>query len=204
MAQAEKNSPSRSPVSTWLIFSVLGLAAAICGLVLPHGLRSFRDAVAAIPTLQPPPQPAEASISPVGTPRAGEALVPPAKVAETGVPPVQTKDALQYDPPAFPEMPPLKPMLLRLALGTILVLILCIFTLGASKRWVRPLSAPLNQSRKLRILESLPLGGRCSVLLLQAEEAKILVGMDPSGIKTLLPLPKSFDRALEEMFDREG
>jgi flagellar biogenesis protein FliO len=204
MAQAEKNSPSRNPLSTWLIFGVLGLAATFCGLVLPHSLRSIRDAVAAIPPPQPPPQPSENAVSPVGTPMSGETPVPPARVIGTGVSPDQTKDTLQYDPPDLPEMPPLKPMLLRLALGTVLVLILCIFTLGASKRWVRPLAAPINQGRKLRILESLALGGRCSVLLLQAEEAKILVGMDPSGIKTLLPLPKSFDRALEELFDGEG
>jgi flagellar biogenesis protein FliO len=45
------------------------------------------------------------------------------------------------------------------------------------------------------------LDGRCSVLLLQAEKAKILVGVDQAGIKALLPLPQSFESALAEGID---
>lgn len=176
MAQAQNNSPSRSSLSTWLIFGVLGLATTLCGVVLPHGLRSLHDVAAAIPTPQPSPQPDEAGVSPV-----------------------PSKDKLEYDPPALPEVPPLGPMLMRLAFGTILVLILCMLTLWTGKRWVRPLAAPALKSRKLRILESLPLGGRCSVFLLQADEAKILVGVDQAGIKSLLPLPQAFERDLAEM-----
>jgi flagellar biogenesis protein FliO len=176
MAQVKNNSPSRSSLSTWLIFGALGLATTLCGVILPQGLRSLHDVAAAIPTPQSPPQSEEAGVSTV-----------------------QSKDQLEYNPPALPEMPPLQPMLMRLAFGTILVLILCILTLWSGKRWVRPLVAPTHESKKLRILESLPLGGRCSVFLLQADEAKILVGVDQAGIKSLLPLPQSFDRALEEM-----
>lgn len=129
---------------------------------------------------------------------------PTAAVPSPQPAPAETKDTLEYEPPALPEMPPLEPMFLRLALGTIFVLILCIVTLWAGRRWVRPLAAPVEESRKLRVVESLALGGRCSVFLLQAEEAKILVGVDHAGIKALLPLPQSFDRALAEMSGGEG
>lgn len=181
MAQAENNSPSRSALLTWLIFGVLGVAATLCGLVLPQGLRILQQPTAAVPSPQPAPQSGEVAVSPA-----------------------QTKDTLEYEPPALPELPPLEPMFLRLALGTIFVLILCIITLWAGKRWVRPLAAPVEDSRKLRVVESLPLGGRCSVFLLQAEDTKILVGVDQAGIKALLPLPQSFDRALAEMSGGEG
>jgi flagellar biogenesis protein FliO len=111
------------------------------------------------------------------------------------------KDALEYNPPELPEISPTGPMLLRLVLGTIFVLILCSATLWAGKRWIRPLTVPAVGNRKLRVLESLPLGGRCSLFLLQAEKAKILVGVDQAGIKALLPLPQSFDGALAEVID---
>ena len=176
MAQAQNNSPSRISLSTWLIFGVLGLATTLCGVVLPRGLRSLHAVAAEIPTSQPSQHP-----------------------DETGIAPIHSKDNLEYEPPGFPEMPPLQPMLKRLAFGTIFVLILCMLVLWTGKRWVRPLAAPTLKSRKLRILESLPLGGRCSVFLLQADEAKILVGVDQAGIKSLLPLPQSFEPDLAEM-----
>jgi flagellar biogenesis protein FliO len=95
-------------------------------------------------------------------------------------------------------------MLLRLVLGAIFVLILCCATLWAGKRWVRPLTVPIGGNRTLRVLESLQLDGRSSVILLQAEKAKILVGVDQAGIKALLPLPQSFDGALGEVIDLGG
>jgi len=166
MVQSENNSPPKSALPAWLIFGVLGVAATLCGLVLPQSLRSLREPTAAVPAPEPAPE---------------------------------TKEAPGYEPPTLPEMPPAGPMLLRLTLGTIFVLILCVFTLWVGKRWVRPLAAPVGENRKLRVLESLPLGGRCSVFLLQAEESKILVGVDQAGIKALVPLSPPFENALKEM-----
>lgn len=109
----------------------------------------------------------------------------------------EKKDALEYEPPPLPDVPTPSSMFLRLGLGTIFVVILCIVTLWAGKRWVRPLAVPGGEDRKLRILESLPLAARCSLLLLQAGETKVLVGLDQAGIKALLPLPQAFEQTLE-------
>jgi flagellar biogenesis protein FliO len=81
---------------------------------------------------------------------------------------------------------------------------LCALTLWVGKRWVRPLTAPVSEGKYLRVLETLPLGGRCSVYLLQVGETRILAGVDHTGLKTLLPLPQSFDGALAELDDAKG
>jgi flagellar biogenesis protein FliO len=123
------------------------------------------------------------------------AAVPTSELAQ------EKKDTLEYNPPALPDMPSPGSMFLRLALGTIFVLVLCAGTLWAGKRWIRPLTTPIGENRRLRVLESLPLAGRCSVFLLQAGGTKVLVGVDQAGIKALLPLPQLFDGALAELED---
>lgn len=132
-------------------------------------------------------------------PQSFRSLREPAPTLSTPASTQEKKDALEYNPPELPEMSPPGPMLFRLVSGTIFVLILCFVTLWAGKRWIRPLTVPVGENRKLRVLESLPLGGRCSVFLLQAEEAKVLVGVDQAGIKALLPLPQPFEGALAEI-----
>jgi flagellar biogenesis protein FliO len=111
----------------------------------------------------------------------------------------ETKESLVYTPPALPDLPSPGSMLLRLTLGTIFVLILCAITLWAGKRWIRPLAGPQGENKQLHILESLALGGRCSVYLLQAGEAKVLAGVDHAGLKALLPLPTAFAGTLAEI-----
>jgi flagellar biogenesis protein FliO len=170
MVPTEKNSPTKSTAPNWLIFCLLGLAATVCGVVLPHTLRGLQEPLASVPA----PTPTE-----------------------------EKKDPLEYEPPQLPEIPAPGPMLLRLALGTIFVLILCIVTLRAGKRWIRPLGVPVGENRKLRVLESLPLGGRCSVFLIQAEQSKVLVGVDQTGMKALLPLPQPFEGALAEATEKD-
>lgn len=174
MVPSETKSPSRNAWPSWLIFCVLGLAATLCGLFLPHSLRAPREPAAAIaaPTSAPAPAP-------------------------------EKKDSLEYTPPTLPELPSPGSMFLRLGLGTIFVLILSVVTLWAGKRWIRPLAGPVGENRQLRVLESLPLGGRCSVFLLQAGESRVLAGIDQAGIKALLPLPPAFEGALAEMTDKQ-
>lgn len=167
MVPSEKSPPFKSTWLTWLTFGLLGLAAMLCGLILPQSLRGLRQPTAAIPAPAPPQE---------------------------------KKDAADYNPPGSPEIAPSGSILSHLVLGTIVVLVLCCATLWAGKRWIRPLTMPTGGSRNLRILESLPLGGRCSVFLLQAEGAKVLVGVDQTGIKALLQLPqKSSESTLAEV-----
>lgn len=128
----------------------------------------------------------------------------PAAATPIPEPARETKNTLEYTPPALPDMPSPGSMFVRLALGTIFVLILSIVTLWAGKRWIRPLAGPVGENRQLRLMESLPLGGRCAVYLLQVGETKVLAGVDQAGIKALLPLPQPFDGALAELAERSG
>jgi flagellar biogenesis protein FliO len=134
-------------------------------------------------------------------PHSFRSLQEPAPTLSTPAPAQEKKDTPEYNPPELQEVTPSGHMLLHLALGTISVLILSCATLWAGKRWVRPLTVLTGENKKLRVLESLPLSGRCSVILLQAEEAKVLVGVDHAGIKAMLPLPQSFEGALAEVID---
>jgi flagellar biogenesis protein FliO len=113
-------------------------------------------------------------------------------------PAANVKETLDYNPPALPDMPSPQAMFLRLGLGTVFVLILCVITLWAGKRWIRPLAGTPGENKQLHLLETLPLGARCSVYLLQVGETKVLAGVDHAGLKSLLTLPQSFDGALAD------
>ena len=113
-------------------------------------------------------------------------------------------ETLEYSPPDLPELPSPQAIFLRLGIGTAVVLALCVLTLWIGKRWIQPLAVPVTENKYLRVLEVLPLGGRCSVYLLQVGETRILAGLDHTGFKTLMPLPQSFDDALAELDDAKG
>jgi flagellar biogenesis protein FliO len=113
-------------------------------------------------------------------------------------------DSLAYDPPGMPEAPDTAAMLLRLALGTACVLGLSASTLWLGKRWLRGAPAGGAARGQIRLVESIALGNRCSVFLLEVKERQILAGIDGSGLKTLLALPEPFERALERVESTEA
>lgn len=178
MVPFEKSTPRKPVVPNWLVFGTLGLAATAAGIFLPRGLRSHTE-----------PQPVAIA------PPAHEAPAIPAHEA----PATPVKGSLDYTPPPMPDLPSPGAMFLRLACGTTFVLLLCVITLWVGKRWIRPPTVPSRENRQLRIVESLALGGRCSVYLLQAGDAKVLAGVDGAGIKALLPLPAEFAGTLADM-----
>lgn len=169
MVPSDKSAARKAAVPNWVMFGVLGLAATAGGIFLPRSLRT-------------PSEPA--TLAAVPSPVA---------------PAAHPKDPLEYTPPSVPDLPSTSSMFLRLVLGTVFVLILCAITLWGGKRWIRPLAGPQVENKQLRVLESLALGGRCSVYLLQAGDARVLAGVDGAGIKALLPLPAEFAGALAEM-----
>ncbi len=121
-------------------------------------------------------------------------LVPAPTVAEPA------KNAhLSYTPPAWPEAPDPKAMLLRLAWGTALVLALCVATLWMGKRWIRGDPLPSALGAHLQIVETVALGNRCSVYLLKAGKCQVLVGVDGGGMKALVALPEPFEATLTDM-----
>jgi flagellar biogenesis protein FliO len=170
MVPSEKSTALKTGMPNWLVFGVLGLAATAGGIFLPRGLRNH---------LEPP-------VAAVSSP-------------SSTAPATSGNNPLEYTPPPLPDLPSSGSMFLRLILGTIFVLILCVLTLWIGKRWIHPLAGPQGENKQLRIVEALPLGGRCSVYLLQAGDTKVLAGVDGAGIKALLPLPAEFAGALVEM-----
>jgi flagellar biogenesis protein FliO len=105
---------------------------------------------------------------------------------------------LAYSPPAWPEPPDYQSVFVRLGLGTVLVLGLCVGTLWACKRWLRPAMAAASGNSRLTLVETLPLGNRCCLHLVHVADRPVLIGADASGIKTVVPLPETFAGTLVE------
>jgi hypothetical protein len=84
-------------------------------------------------------------------------------------------------------------MFARLGLGTLLVLGLCAGTLWIGKRWLGGAAASAAPAAaQVRLVETLSLGNRCVVHLLNIGTRPVLVGADAGGVKTIVPLPESF------------
>lgn len=107
--------------------------------------------------------------------------------------------SLVYQPPAWPEPPNLGAMVARLAIGTVLVLLLCAGTLWAGKRWLGGPVAPRSGTHQLHIVKALPLGGRCSLSLLNVGNCQVLVAVDSTGLKEMTLLSESFENTLGQL-----
>jgi flagellar biogenesis protein FliO len=126
------------------------------------------------------------------------ALSAPAAETQTQtVPPASPSGTLSYTPPSWPEGPNHQAMLLRLVLGTAIVLGLCAGTLWICKRWLRGAPAQRPANSQVCLVETLPLGNRCCLHLVHVANRPVLIGADGSGIKTVVPLPDSFSTVLE-------
>lgn len=106
--------------------------------------------------------------------------------------------SLDYAPPTWPEAPDSRAMLTRLGVGTAVVLVLCVVTLVACRRWLRGLPHSANANARMVLVETLSLGNRCQVHLVRIGKQQVLVGLDGGGIKSLVALPEAFDDALAE------
>ena len=112
-----------------------------------------------------------------------------------------SSEKLDYAPPTWPETPDTGALLLRLTAGTVTVLVLCVVTLLAGRRWLRGPAPKIAAGSQLQILETVSLGNRCCVHLLRAGQHQIVVGTDGTGMKSLVALPESFEGSLR---DAEG
>lgn len=172
------NSPDAGGVTAnlkkWGPAAAIGLGAVLAGLLLPQFFSSSAPA-------QKP-----ASNAPTAKP-------PASKPAGDSQPP---SNSWNYDPPGWPEAPDHQAMFLRLGLGTAVVLALCIATVLICKRWLGGTPVPASASTHLRRIETLSLPQRCWVHLVHVNGQAVLVGGDPGGIRTIVPLPESFSTAL--------
>ncbi|SRR5579871_3795282 len=109
------------------------------------------------------------------------------------------QDPWAYNPPSLTDGPDARAMLLRLGMGTVIVVALCIGTLWLGKRWLQVAPTPAVGERQLGVLEALPLNHRCCVYLIRAGSHQLLAGVDSSGLKALVPLVAPFEQALTEV-----
>jgi flagellar biogenesis protein FliO len=93
---------------------------------------------------------------------------------------------LKYQPPDWPEAPSPGAMLLRLGIGTAVVLLLCVITIWAGKRWLKGNAASAAAGGKIQLVETFPLGGRCVLHLVRVGASQVLVAADGSGLKSML------------------
>jgi flagellar biogenesis protein FliO len=127
-------------------------------------------------------------------------LLPGEMVVQTNQGKADAKDKAKsaYVTPAVPEMPNPQDMLTRLAWGTVLVLGLAAASIWGMRRWVKAHEPTGGGPSVLRLVETLPLGNRCSLHLVQLGNRELLVGVDAGGMKSIVPLPKAFDEVLAE------
>jgi len=127
-------------------------------------------------------------------------LMPAEMVLEKSAAKVEVKEkgSLEYTAPSLPDAPNSQAMLVRLGMGTALVLGLCVFTLWGMRRWLNPQGTAGASVGELKLIETLPLGNRCSLHLVHLGKQNVLVGVDATGIKTIVPLPGTFDDMLAE------
>jgi flagellar biogenesis protein FliO len=89
-------------------------------------------------------------------------------------------------------------MFLRLGGMTVVVLVLCVGVLVCGKYWMRGFAPNQTEGAKLSLVETLQLGNRCCLHLVQLSSRQIVVGADATGIKTVVTLPDIFDNCLDE------
>lgn len=123
------------------------------------------------------------------------AAVPgPTPKTETG-----PQDPWAYNPPTLAEGPDARAMLLRLGIGTVIVVGLCIGTLWLGKRWLQAAPTPTGREKQLGVLEALSLNNRCCVYLIKVGSRQMLAGVDGSGLKALVPLTEPFEQTLNDL-----
>lgn len=104
---------------------------------------------------------------------------------------------LSYSP-NWPEPPDTSGMLIRLVVGTVITIGLCVGTMYFGRRWLTKL-APRGEARQLQVEECLSLGHRASLYLVKVGDTRLIAGTDVAGLKSLIVLPPAF----QEVFDKQ-
>jgi flagellar biogenesis protein FliO len=110
---------------------------------------------------------------------------------------VAPNSELTYSP-QWPAPPDTGAMLLRLVIGTVVVLGLCIGSLWLGKPWLQRLQSINTGGQTLQIEGSVALGNRAVLYLVKIGDTQLIAGTDASGLKSLLALPASFNEVLDE------
>jgi flagellar biogenesis protein FliO len=103
-----------------------------------------------------------------------------------------------YEAPTLADMPNPQGMLVRLLAGTVLVLGLAVASILGMRRWLQRQTPAGQGQREMNLVETLPLGNRCSLHLVYLGKRQILIGVDGAGVKTIVPLAKAFEEVLAD------
>lgn len=117
-------------------------------------------------------------------------LPAPAPLTNTG------NSAEAYTPP-WPEPPNTGAMLMRLFLGTIGVLCLCVGSIWLGKPWLKKLQVTGTTNPNFVIEGSVSVGNRAMLHLVRIGETQLVAGTDAGGLKSLIALPASFKDVLD-------
>lgn len=112
--------------------------------------------------------------------------------------PTVSKSDLGTYSPNWPEPPNTGAMLLRLGIGTAIVLALCVGSLWLGKPWLQRLQVVGVNSPAFRIEGSVTLGQRAMLHLVRIGDTQLVAGTDATGLKSLIALPQSFKDVLAE------
>lgn len=103
-----------------------------------------------------------------------------------------------YAQPDWGDGPDARSLLIRLGIGTAVVLVLCLIVLRYGKRWMGVAQGKPEGTGVMSLIETFPLGHRCFLQLVRIGSKQVLVGRDAGGLKTIVPLTEPFESALNE------
>ena len=100
--------------------------------------------------------------------------------------------------PEWPAPPDTGAMLLRLVIGTVVVLGLCVGSLWFGKPWLMRLQLTNTTGQPMQIEGTVALGNRAVLYLVKIGDMQLVAGTDATGLKSLIALPASFTDALDK------
>lgn len=99
--------------------------------------------------------------------------------------------------PEWPAPPDTGAMLLRLVIGTVVVLGLCVGSLWFGKPWLMRLQLTNTTGQLMQIEGTVALGNRAVLYLVKIGDTQLVAGTDATGLKSLIALPASFKDTLD-------
>lgn len=106
--------------------------------------------------------------------------------------------AFPYSPPTAPPPPDIGGVILRLGGLTVLTLLLCGGVIWWARRAARKRLLAPNTSGRLVLEARLPLDARNAIVLLRADGHPVVVTLDATGLRAIVPVQPSFDTALAD------
>lgn len=105
--------------------------------------------------------------------------------------------------PQWPAPPDTGAILMRLGVGTVVVLVLCVGSLWVARPWLQKLQGTIPGNSALQITGTVALGNRAVLYLVKVGETQLIAGTDAGGLKSLVALPASFRETLDEQLVSE-